>query len=113
MVSFCPVEATALAQFGPAALPYSEQLATCLHRPSDEAWKAAVLAALGALRATQHNNVLVVPGMQGGKWLGLGYIMIYIIIRICICICIGIELYIYIYNIELCNIELHVYVCCT
>jgi len=76
VVSFrCPVEATALAQFGPAALPYSEQLATCLHRPSDEASKAAVLAALGALRATQHSNVLVVPGMQGGKWLGLGYIV--------------------------------------
>lgn len=55
----CVAAATALAQFGPAALPYSEQLATCLHRPSDEASKAAVLAALGALRATQHNNVLV------------------------------------------------------
>lgn len=63
-------EATALAQFGPSALPYSEQLATCLQRPGDEASKAAVLAALGALQATQHSNVLVVPGI--GKCLGLG-----------------------------------------
>ena len=65
-------QATALAQFGPAALPYGEQLATCLQRhDGDEASKAAVLAALGALGATQHSNVMVVPGMKGG-WLGLG-----------------------------------------
>ena len=54
-------EATALAQFGPLALPYGETLATCLDRRLDEASKAAVIAAIGAVQAEQHAGLLVVP----------------------------------------------------
>eukprot|EP00438_Fugacium_kawagutii_P032788 Skav211925 [mRNA] locus=scaffold1086:114008:122082:+ [translate_table: standard] len=60
----CVAAATALAQFGPAALPYAETLATCLQRHLDEASKAAVLAALGAVGAEQHADLLVVARWQ-------------------------------------------------
>jgi len=55
----CVAAATALAQFGPLALPYGETLATCLDRRLDEASKAAVIAAIGAVQAEQHAGLLV------------------------------------------------------
>lgn len=65
-------EATALAQFGPLALPYGETLATCLDRRLDEASKAAVIAAIGAVQAEQHAGLLVVPWFWVVGGLGCG-----------------------------------------
>ena len=66
-------EATALAQFGPLALPYGETLATCLDRRLDEASKAAVIAAIGAVQAEQHAGLLVVPWFWVVGGLGSGH----------------------------------------
>mmetsp|Transcript_38968 Transcript_38968/g.72491 ORF Transcript_38968/g.72491 Transcript_38968/m.72491 type:complete len:531 (-) Transcript_38968:76-1668(-) len=47
----CTAAATALAQFGKQAAEYESDLALCLERVTDEAAKAAVIVALGAIGA--------------------------------------------------------------
>ncbi|CAJ1371140.1 unnamed protein product [Effrenium voratum] len=51
--------ATALARFGTAAAAQDENLATCLERLSHDGAKAAVLAALGAVKAESHAHLVV------------------------------------------------------